>query len=394
MFEKLKPQPADKIIELMGMYAADTRDTKLDLGVGVYKDTNGDTPVMQAIKKAEAKLLEEQTSKSYVKLLGNLDFVKAMADLVLADAVDGARIAGAQTPGGTGAIRQIFEMIKMTSPNATVWISDPSWPNHQAIADYLGVPIKKYRYFDQDTCSVNFGGMLEDLKSIPAGDVVLLHGCCHNPTGANLTNDQWAEITEVIVANDLMPMIDIAYQGFGDGLDADAQGVRHLASKAPELFIAASCSKNFGMYRDRVGVALAICKDADTVALANGTFASLNRLNYSFPPDHGATVVAAVLNDPALRAEWMEELEEMRQSMLSLREGLAASLRRETNSGRFDFVADHRGMFSRLGLTVEQVEKLREDYGIYMVGDSRFNVAGLPKDGLDKLAQAVANVIR
>ncbi len=392
MFDTLKPQPEDKIIKLLGMYRADPRDEKLDLGVGVYKDASGNTPVMRAVKKAEAQLLAAQESKSYVGLLGNLDFVDAMRELVLADTVSSDRIAGAQTPGGTGAIRQLFELIQMASPDATVWISNPSWPNHEAILKHLGMKIGKYRYFDDATCQVDFDGMKADLEGLAEGDVLLLHGCCHNPTGANLTLDQWAEVTDLVQTKSVTPFIDFAYQGFGDGLDADAEGVRLMAGKVPEMMIAASCSKNFGLYRDRVGVAL-VMSAAGAVALTKGALASLNRVNFSFPPDHGATVTAMILSDPVLKADWMAELEEMRLNMLELRKGLAEALRRETNSDRFDFVADHRGMFSRLGLTTEQVDQLREEFGVYMVGDSRFNVAGLPKDGLDKLAKAIASVL-
>jgi len=393
MFDKLKPQPEDKIIKLIGMFADDPRDTKVDLGVGVYKDSTGNTPVMRAVKKAETRLLETQDTKKYVGLLGNLDFVAAMRDLVLGDAVDVARVTGAQEPGGTGAIRQIFELIQMASPDATVWISDPSWPNHEAILKYLGMKIGKYTYFDDASCGVDFNGMMADLDGVAAGDVVLLHGCCHNPTGANLTHDQWHTVGDLLLDKNAVPMIDIAYQGFGDGLDEDAAGVRLLAKRMPEMLIAASCSKNFGLYRDRVGVALAICADADAVPLTKGALAALNRVNFSFPPDHGATVVATIMSDPELKADWMKELESMRNSMLSLRQGLAEALRRETNSDRFDFITTHRGMFSRLGLGTAQVDKLREEYGIYMVGDSRFNVAGLPADGLDDLAKAIAAVL-
>ena len=391
MFENLKPQPEDKIIKMIGMFAADPRDDKLDLGVGVYKDASGNTPVMRAVKRAEARLLETQDTKKYVGLLGNLEFVDAMRELVLGGSVVSARVTGAQTPGGTGAIRQIFELINMATPDATVWISDPSWPNHEAILKYLGMKVGKYRYFDEGTCAVYFDGMMADLDGAAEGDVILLHGCCHNPTGANITLDQWSAVTDMMLAKNLMPMIDIAYQGFGDGLEADAAGVRHMASRVPEMLIAASCSKNFGLYRDRVGVALAVCKDE--TALTKGALATLNRMNFSFPPDHGATVVAIIMADPELKADWMAEVESMRVSMLSLRSNLADALRRETNSDRFDFVADHRGMFSRLGLTTEQVDKLRDKYGIYMVGDSRFNVAGLPADGLDDLAKAIAAVL-
>ncbi len=393
MLENLKEQAPDKIIELIGLFAADKRVDKLDLGVGVYKNAEGKTPVMRAVKAAEARLLAEQESKSYVGLLGDLSYVEAIRELVLGDSVDVARICGAQEPGGTGAIRQLFELIRAANADATVWISNPSWPNHEAILKYLGMNIGKYRYFDEATCGVDFAGMKADLAAAKAGDVVLLHGCCHNPTGANITQAEWGEITDIALEKGLMPMIDIAYQGFGDGLEEDTNGLRSMAAKVPEMLVAASCSKNFGLYRDRVGAALIISKDAAGTALSKANLAGLNRLNFSFPPDHGAKVVSIIMNDPALKADWMAEVEDIRQEMLTLRKNLAEALRRETNSDRFDFFAEHRGMFSRLGLSPEQVMKLRTDFGIYMVGDSRINIAGLPREGLDKLAKAIASVI-
>ncbi len=392
MFETLKPTPPDKIIELMGLYKADPRDDKVDLGVGVYKDAAGRTPVMRAVKAAEAQLLKEQDTKSYVGILGDQQFVSLMADLALGDAVPRERLAGAQTPGGTGAIRQLAELIRRANPAATVWLPDPTWPNHPAILRYLDIPAKSYRYFDQTTRGVDFDGMMADLTTIEAGDVLLLHGCCHNPTGANLSLGEWSELTDFVLASGAVPLIDLAYQGFGDGLDADVAGVRHLAAAVPEMMLAASCSKNFGLYRDRVGAAFVLAPDQATADLARSNLGSLNRLNFSFPPDHGAKVVAMILSDPALKADWMAELEAMRLGMLDLREGLAAALRRETNSDRFDFVAKHRGMFSLLGASPTQVSALRNDYGVYVVGDSRVNIAGLPADGLDKLARALVAV--
>jgi len=389
MFETLTPPPPDKILALMSLYAEDPRDDKIDLGVGVYKDAEGRTPIMRAVKAAEARLLAEQATKSYVGLLGDPGFVDGMADLLLGTAVDRARLAGAQTPGGTGALRQLFELIRRANPEAIVWLSDPTWPNHPAMLAHLGIPVKTYRYFDSDTLGVDFEGMKADLAGARSGDVVLLHGCCHNPTGANLSLGQWSALTDLIVERGLVPMIDMAYQGFGDGLDDDAAGVRHMAERVPEMLIAASCSKNFGLYRDRVGVALALSATAEGGAVTKANIATLNRLNFSFPPDHGAKVVSIILNDAELRADWMAELEDMRRDMLTLRTGLAEALRRETNSDRFDFIADHRGMFSRLGLGPDQVAALREDHGIYMVGDSRVNIAGLPRDGLDRIARAM-----
>lgn len=393
MLEQLPPAAPDQIIELMGLFRADPRSDKIDLGVGVYKDADGRTPVMRAVKEAERRLVDGQDSKSYVGLLGDTAFCAAMRDLVLDGAVPNDRVALAQTPGGTGAVRQLYEMIQKAAPAATLWMSEPTWPNHPAIARNLGLPIATYPYLDPDTLDVDFDGMRDALSQAPAGDVVLLHGCCHNPTGANLTPAQWAELTALIVARDLTPMLDIAYQGFGDGLDEDAAGLRAMAAQVPEMLIAASCSKNFGVYRDRVGVMMAIGADSAAAKLATAAMASVNRLNYSFPPDHGGKAVHMVLADPALRADWQAELEEMRTGMLGLRQGLADALRRETNSDRFDFIARHRGMFSRLGLTPEQVRTLREAHGIYMVGDSRINVAGLRTEILERLAKAIAAVI-
>jgi len=393
MFETLKQPAPDKIIELISLFAADERTDKLDLGVGVYKDENGKTPVMRAVKEAEKRLLESQESKSYVGLLGDLSYVDAIRDLVLGDTVEAGRVCGAQQPGGTGAIRQIFELIKSANAGATVWISNPSWPNHEAILKYLGMNVGKYRYFDEATCGVDFAGMKADLEGAVEGDVLLLHGCCHNPTGANITEDEWAEVTDLALAKGLVPMVDIAYQGFGDGLEGDTKGLRIMAARVPEMLIAASCSKNFGLYRDRVGASLIISRDETENAVNKANLAGLNRVNFSFPPDHGAKVVSIIMNDDALRADWMAELEDMRLSMLDLRQGLADALRRATNSDRFDFVAEHRGMFSRLGLTPEQVMQLRTDHGVYMVGDSRINIAGLPREGLDNFAKAIAAVI-
>ena len=389
MFENLPAPAPDKIIELMGVFAADPRETKVDLGVGVYKDAAGNTPVMRAVKAAEARLLREQDTKTYLGMLGEPAFVAAMRDLVLAGTVPADRIAGGQMPGGTGAVHQLCEMVQRARPQARVWYSDPTWPNHPAILAHLKMPAQSYRYYDAAAGTVDFAAMQEDLAQAAPGDVVLLHGCCHNPTGANLTLDQWQTLTADFAARGIVPLIDLAYQGFGDGLDADAQGVRHMAATLPETMIAASCSKNFGLYRERVGAALVIAADAAQAKLVEGNLATLNRLNFSFPPDHGARVVAMILDDAELRADWQAELEAMRVNMLTLRQGLAEALRRATNSDRFDYIARHRGMFTQLGGTIEKVAALREAHGIYMVGTGRINIAGLPADGLDRLAASL-----
>ncbi|WP_299651565.1 amino acid aminotransferase [uncultured Tateyamaria sp.] len=388
MFEHLTAQKPDGILMLMQMYREDPRTDKVDLGVGVYKDASGNTPIMRAIKAAEHKLWEAQDTKSYVGLAGAPDFNDAMVNLVLGDAVPRAAVNSVATPGGTGAVRQAFELVKMANPDARVFVSDPTWPNHLSILDYLGMEKVMYRYFDDDTRGVDFDGMIADLKTAKKGDLILLHGCCHNPTGANLTGPQWDEVIKVLHETGATPMIDIAYQGFGDGLDADAAGTRKVAAAVPECLIAASCSKNFGIYRERTGILMLVAGGTDK-AIAQGTLNFLNRQNYSFPPDHGARLVTMILNDDALRADWQAELEDMRIGMLSLREQLAKELETRSGSNRFGFLAQHRGMFSRLGAAPENVVKMREDSGIYMVGDSRMNIAGLKAQTIPILADAI-----
>jgi aromatic-amino-acid transaminase len=390
MLETLNPQPQDKILELMALYRDDPRDSKIDLGVGVYKDATGLTPVMRAVKAAERQLWETETTKSYTGLAGEPAFNAAMVQMILGEGF-ADRAASIATPGGTGAIRQALELIRMASPTATVWLSNPTWPNHPSIIKFLGMKMAEYRYFDAETRGVDFAGVLDDLGRVAPGDIVLLHGCCHNPTGANLTTDQWAEVADLLTARGAIPFIDLAYQGFGDGLEADTAPTRMIAARFPEVLIAASCSKNFGIYRERTGVLIALT-DPSRKAVVQGNLNFLNRQNFSFPPDHGARLVTMILEDAALRADWQAELEEVRLNMLTLRKDLADALRQATNSDRFDFVAHHRGMFSRLGLTEAQVTTLRDTHGIYMVGDSRINIAGLNARTVPILAAAIASV--
>ena len=389
MFETLKQQPADKILALIQMYRDDPRDDKVDLGVGVYKDATGLTPVMRAVKSAEHQLWQTQDSKVYTGLAGDPAFADAMVDLVLGGAVARNTVAAAATPGGTGAVRQAFELIKMARPDARVFVSDPTWPNHLSMLAYLGMEMVPYRYFDEETRGVDFEGLIADLKLAQQGDVVLLHGCCHNPTGANLNSAEWDAVLKVLLERGAVPMIDIAYQGFGDGLQEDAAATRKIAAAVPECIIAASCSKNFGIYRERTGLVMVVSADSAATPVNQSTLAYLNRQNFSFPPDHGARLVTMILTDDALRAEWQAELEAMRQSMLGLRSQLAAELQRLSGSDRFGFLAQHRGMFSRLGTTPAMVEKLRAEHGIYMVGDSRMNIAGLNTQTVPLLAKAI-----
>lgn len=393
MLEGLKPQPADKILELMALFREDRREGRIDLGVGVYRDATGNTPVMRAVRKAERQVWEGETTKTYTALAGEPAFNQALSDLVLgAGHGHGARLASAATPGGTGALRQAFELVRMAAPGARIWMPAPTWPNHPAMARFLGIPMAEYRYFDATAGGIDFGGLVADLSGVAAGDAVLLHGCCHNPTGADLSPPQWDEVIALLQQRGALPLVDLAYQGFGDGLDADAAATRRIADAFPEVLIAASCSKNFGIYRERTGIVIAL-GEAGGRAVTQGTLAYLNRQTFSFPPDHGARLVTTILTDSALHADWQHELDAVREGMLDLRRRLAEELRRTTNSDRFDFVARHRGMFSRLGLTPEQVTRLREERAIYMGGDSRVNIAGLNTATVPVLAGAVAAVL-
>ena len=394
MLSNLTAQPQDKILALVGAYRADPRQDKIDLGVGVYKDSTGATPIMHAVKSAEELLWQVQKTKSYVGLAGDPAFSTSMFDLVLDGAVAADRLSAVATPGGTGAVRQALELIKIASPAAKVWLSNPTWPNHPSIVNYLGMPLAEYRYFDTETGSVDFEGMLADIKAIPTGDIVLLHGCCHNPTGANLTSEQEDQIITTLAESGAVPFVDIAYQGFGDGLEKDARFTRKIASQLPECLIAASCSKNFGIYRERTGILMAVSASASLQAITQGNMAFLNRQNFSFPPDHGARLVTMILGDQILRSLWSTELEQTRINMLDLRQQLADELRQRTDSDKFDFLATHRGMFSRLGLSLGTVEILRADFGIYMLGDSRINIAGLNSHTVPILAHAVSQTIK
>ena len=394
MFDKLNAQPQDKILKLMGAYKADVRKNKIDLGVGVYKDASGSTPIMRAVKAAEKQLWENQETKSYVGLAGDPEFASSMFDLVLGTAVSPDHLAAIATPGGTGAVRQALELIKLAAPTATVWFSNPTWPNHLSIVTHLEIKRSDYRYFDSETGAVDFDGMQADIENIPSGDVVLLHGCCHNPTGANLTSEQEDQIIKILSNNGVIPFVDIAYQGFGDGLEQDARFTRKLACRLPQCLIAASCSKNFGIYRERTGILIAVTPNLKQQTITQENLAFLNRQNFSFPPDHGARLVTMILGSENLRKSWIQELEETRLNMLDLRQKLTSQLCQKTNSDRFNFLGHHRGMFSRIGISPNQVEKIRTDFGVYMVDDSRINIAGLNKQTVPLLATAIAQIIK
>jgi aspartate aminotransferase len=394
MFETLKKAPVDKIFALMAEYGADARETKIDLGIGVYKDETGATPIMSAVKKAEKRLFESAKTKTYVGVAGNKGFCAAMVKLSLGDAVPLERVRTAQAPGGTGSLWILMQVISRANPGGKIWISDPSWPNHVPMAQLAGLTVESYPYFDADTGGVRFEEMMATLDTLGPKDVVLLHGCCHNPTGANLTPEQWDVVAKSLAKTGAVPLIDLAYQGFGDGLEQDAYGLRTVAKAVPELLVATSCSKNFGIYRERAGCAIVVSRDQAQADIVNSQMLNAIRASYSQPPDHGAELVRIVLEDEELRAEWQAELEHMRTRMVDNRQALADAIRAQSNASNFDFVAEHRGMFSLLGLTKETVDHLKAENAIYMLDDSRINIAGLGTRQIEVLAEALVSTVR
>ncbi len=386
------PTP-DKILRVMQAFREDERPDKIDLGVGVYRTPDGKTPILRAVKTAEQRLIDGQTTKGYVGLAGDPTFHTAVRDLVLGPAVPAERIAALATPGGTGAVRQAFELVKLARPAARVWTSAPTWPNHEAILDTLAMPWRPYRYYCPETGGIDRAGLLEDLSRTETGDVVLLHGCCHNPTGADLTLDDWDAIATILNARGAVPMVDLAYQGFGQGVETDVAGLRRLVSAVPEALITVSASKNFGLYRDRVGLVLTVCDTARAATAVQGTLAWLNRQSYAFPPDHGARVVTEILGDASLRADWEAELDGMRERVVAMRLALSDALRAESGSDRFSFLQAHNGMFTLLPATSDQVATLRRDHAVYMIDDGRINLAGLTPDTVAPAARAIASVL-
>jgi len=392
MYEQLPDPAGDEILQLAIAFREDTRPEKLDLGIGVYRDAAGHTPVMRAVKAAERLLITNESSKAYLGLTGDERFNTQLLDLVFGDHVS-PRVRAIQTPGGGGAVRLVAEFIRAASPQAAVWIGTPTWINHRPIMDHVGLKVQQYGYWDRQSQTADFDRIMASLGTAARGDIVLLQGCCHNPSGADLSLAQWGEVADLAERVGLVPFIDLAYQGFGDGLEGDGQALRLVASRVPELLVAVSCSKNFGVYRDRVGCVALVARNGREADLAKANLASLARVNYSFPPDHGAAVVRMVLGTQELKAEWIEELEQMRQRLFGNRVALAGALRAKTHSGRFDFLATQRGMFSLLGITPDHVQELRQQHGIFMPSEGRINIAGLQPASIDRLADALEPII-
>lgn len=396
MFERLELIKADSILGLMAEYRADPDPRKIDLGVGVYRNERGETPVPEAVRRSQAALAARETTKSYIGPAGNPGFNQEMERLVLgADhpALTAGRVCTIQTPGGCGALRLGAELIRRASPDSAIHVSTPTWANHQPLLSGAGLKLTPYPYYDAATGGVDFPAMMGALERLPPLGVVLLHASCHNPTGADLSQEQWREVLAVVRRQRLLPFIDMAYQGLGDGLEADAFAVRLFAAELPEVLVAVSCSKNFGVYRERTG-ALHVVGEARAAAEATlSQLVKLARGNWSMPPDHGAAIVHGVLADAALRKVWTEEVDLMRQRIQGLRLEVVKELARCCPVRDFGFIARQRGMFSFFGIDAAQVRELRTRHHIYMTDDSRMNVAGLRRENLEYFARSVAEVL-
>ncbi|TXY21934.1 aspartate/tyrosine/aromatic aminotransferase [Vibrio mimicus] len=392
MFAHLPAPVLDPILSLSVAFRNDPRPEKVDLGIGVYKNSLGETPIMRAVAMAQDKVVAGQKTKSYVGLAGCEEFNQSMMHLVLGSTLDSERTIAIQTPGASGALRMLGDLMKVAQPETTVWITDPSYVNHKPVMEAAGLKVRYYRYFSRNTKMVDAEQMLADLAQAGPKDVVLLHGCCHNPTGADIDFTAWQAITDLAQKNGFIPFVDIAYQGFGDGLDQDAQGLRYMAERIEEMLITTSCSKNFGLYRERTGAAIVIGKNQQDVTNARGKMLTLARSTYTMPPDHGAALVKTVLRDEQLTAIWKQELSEMQQRLLSLRKNLCNELRNQHNTRQFDFIESHRGMFTVLGFSAEQMSRLREEFAIYGVADGRINIAGLTEKDIPYVANSIIQV--
>lgn len=396
MFENIPKAPADPILGLADLFKADPRTNKINLGIGVYKNDEGETPVLNSVKKAETLLLECEKTKNYLGIDGLATFASATQALLFgADSkiIADKRAATAQAPGGTGALRLAAEFLAKNTQAKRVWISKPTWPNHHNIFKAVGIEVAEYAYYDAANHALDFNGMLEDLNQAQAGDIVLFHGCCHNPTGIDPTCDEWEQLADLSRAKGWLPLFDFAYQGFARGLEEDAEGLRAFANNHQELMVASSYSKNFGLYNERVGACTIVAADAESVDRSFSQIKSVIRANYSNPPAHGAQVVATILNTPDLRQEWESELTAMRDRIKTMRDKFVALLKDNGATQDFSFIQNQYGMFSFSGLNSEQVQRLRDEFAIYAVGSGRINVAGMTEHNIEALCKAIVAVL-
>ena len=396
MFQNIENLPADPILGLNQTFQQDANPDKINLSVGVYQNAQGQTPIFSAVKKAEQQLIDAQLTKTYAPQAGDPSFLSNISKLLIGDELVsslGDRLAAVMTPGGCGALRMGAELLVSSGFSGHVWVSDPTWANHFPLLQSAGLSLKTYRYYDPSINGVNFPAMLEDLEQIPSGDVVLLHGCCHNPTGADITAGQWDQVVEVLQSRNLVPFIDVAYQGFGQGLDEDAYGVRLAMSKLPEVLVANSCSKNFGLYRERTGSIMILSETAEQTKAAHSHVLGAARRCYSMSPYHGGGIVGHLLSSPDLTEEWKNELNSVRERMNRLRLDLAEGLNQAQSRINFDFVANSSGMFCYLGIPKQDVLTLRSEFAIYLLESTRINVAGLSEENLPVIVERVSEVI-
>ena len=395
MFSELQPRPADPILGLTVKFKADSNPNKIDLGAGIYKDEQGNTPVLDCVKAAEQLRVDGEASKAYINSAGSPLFIEKINQLILGEhkVIAENRIRTVSTPGGTGALRVAGEFIRTCKPGATIWVSNPTWANHDGVFTAAGLTVKSYPYYDYENKCLDFEGMLEALKQVSADDAVLIHACCHNPSGMDLDQQQWQQVAQVAREVGFLPVVDMAYQGFGEGLDEDASGLRLLADAVDEMIICSSCSKNFGLYRERIGACSIIGKSAEAADIISSVLMPTVRVNYSMPPADGAAIVETVLSSPELTAQWHVELKEMRDRIGGMRQLLVDKLVEKGVTRDFSFITRQKGMFSFLGIDKDQVQRLQDEYSIYIVGSSRISIAAIAPDNVDYLAESIGAVL-
>ena len=397
MFEAIQPAPRDAILGISESFKEDPNPKKINLSVGVYQDGSGKTPVLESVRKAGALVLERQKSMSYLPIPGSPAYAAAVQQLMFGkghEVETSGRAATSHTPGGTGALRVAADFIHQQMPKATVWLTQPTWPNHPQIFAAAGVPTRSFAYFDAKTNALAFDECIAAIKQMPAGDVIMLHGCCHNPTGIDPTPEQWKKLADTIYERGLLPFLDFAYQGFADGIEEDTAGLKALARPGAEMIVCSSFSKNFGLYCERVGALTVVAKDKAAAETVQSQVKVCIRSNYSNPPAHGAELVTTVLNDAELRKQWVQEVADMRGRINGMRELLVKTLKAKGVPGDYSFITRQRGMFSFSGLTPAQVESLKQKYSIYIVGSGRINVAGITEQNVGPLCDAIADVVK
>ena len=393
MFESLQMAPPDAILGLTELFRKDPNPDKINVAMGVYRDESGSTPILECVKQAEIRLLAEETTKSYLGMAGLDGFGGLVQTLVFGEKPAGERAVTLQTPGGTGALRVAADFLRQKAGAERIWVSSPTWANHPNIFKAAGLEVDSYAYLQADSLLLDFTALCDALSGIPAGDVVCLHACCHNPTGVDLSAEQWGQVADICAQNKLLPLLDFAYQGFGDGLVEDAMAIRYFMEQGSEMLICSSFSKNFGLYCERVGALTIVAGSADAAQAALSHAKLSVRTNYSNPPKHGGAIVATILGDDELAARWQQEVDAMRQRIHEMRGAFASGMKERTDVRDFSFIEDQRGMFSYSGLTREQVDRLREEHSIYAVGSGRINVAGMTPGNLDQLCDAIAAVL-